>query len=166
MKDVYKWADGGLVRTTIDKMKLALLGEPPAKEEGAKKKKKAAPAPAPAAKVEEEKEEVKTIDITDLIGRDVDTGNSAEHLAKHNAFTGGRVLTRFPPEPNGYLHIGHAKSIRFNFTVAKEYGGDTYVRFDDTNPCKENNEFIDHIKEIVDWLGFKPWKTTASSNYF
>ena len=64
----------------------------------------------------------------------------------------GRVHTRFPPEPNGYLHIGHVKSIRFNFTVAKEYGGDTYLRFDDTNPCKENNEFIDHIKEIVGWL--------------
>ena len=76
------------------------------------------------------------------------------------------ILTRFPPEPNGYLHIGHAKAIRFNFTVAKEYGGLTYLRFDDTNPCKENNEFIDHIHEIVGWLGYKPWKTTASSDYF
>lgn len=159
-----KWADGGLVGQAIDKKKLALLGEAPAKEDG-KKKKKVAPA-APAKKEEAKEEEVKTIDIKDLIGRDVDTGNSSEHLAKHNAFTGGRVMTRFPPEPNGYLHIGHAKSIRFNFTVAKEYGGETYLRFDDTNPCKENNEFIDHIKEIVAWLGFKPWKTTASSDYF
>jgi len=75
-------------------------------------------------------------------------------------------MTRFPPEPNGYLHIGHAKAIRFNFSVAAAYGGETYLRFDDTNPCKENNEFIDHIKEIVDWLGFKPWKITASSDYF
>ena len=75
-------------------------------------------------------------------------------------------MTRFPPEPNGYLHIGHAKAIRFNFTVAKAYGGETYLRFDDTNPCKENNEYIDHIKEIVSWLGFTPWKVTASSDYF
>lgn len=157
MKDVYKWADGGLVRTVVERKKLALLGEAPPKEEGAKKKKvKAEPKPV-AAKTEEKEEEVKTIDIKSLIGRDVNTGNSAEELAKHNAFTKGRVLTRFPPEPNGYLHIGHAKSIRFNFTVAKEYGGETYLRFDDTNPCKENNEFIDHIKEIVDWLGYKPW---------
>ena len=50
--------------------------------------------------------------------------------------------------------------------MAATYGGETYLRFDDTNPCKENNEFIDHIKEIVSWLGFKPWKITASSDYF
>ena len=101
-----------------------------------------------------------------MIGRDVDAGNSAEHLEKHRAVTGGKIMTRFPPEPNGYLHIGHAKAIRFNFTVAKQYDGLTYLRFDDTNPCKENNEYIDHIHEIVGWLGYKPWKTTASSDYF
>ena len=75
-------------------------------------------------------------------------------------------MTRFPPEPNGYLHIGHAKAIRLNFTVAKEYGGYTFLRYDDTNPCKENNEFIDHIADIVNWLGYSPKKTTASSDYF
>ena len=75
-------------------------------------------------------------------------------------------MTRFPPEPNGYLHIGHAKAIRFDFTVAKERGGLTYLRFDDTNPCKENHEFIDHIKKNVAWLGYTPWKITASSDYF
>lgn len=64
------------------------------------------------------------------------------------------------------MHIGHAKAIRFNFTVAKEYGGNTYLRFDDTNPCKENQEFIDHIKEIVSWLGYEPFKISASSDYF
>ena len=76
---------------------------------------------------------------------------------------GIKVMTRFPPEPNGYLHIGHAKAIGFDFTVAAENGGMTYLRFDDTNPCKENHEFIDHIKKNVAWLGYKPWKITASS---
>jgi glutaminyl-tRNA synthetase len=166
MKDHYKWADGGLVRNVIQKKKVDLLGEEkPATGEEKKKKVKAVPAEKP--KTEEKKEEEEpTIDIKQLIGRDVDAGNSAELLAQHRAFTGGKVMTRFPPEPNGYLHIGHAKAIRFNFTVAKEYGGLTYLRFDDTNPCKENNEFIDHINEIVGWLGYKPWKTTASSDYF
>jgi glutaminyl-tRNA synthetase len=167
VNDDFKWADGGVIGQVIDKKKLALLGEPPAREEG-KKKPKAPKEEKPKAeeKKEEVVEEVKTINIKDLIGRDVNAGNTAEQLKRHNDFTGGRVMTRFPPEPNGYLHIGHAKSIRFNFTVAKEYQGDTYLRFDDTNPCKERDEFINHIKEIVGWLGFKPWKTTASSLYF
>ncbi len=105
--------------------------------------------------------------IMDLIGRDCNIGaNSEDHLKQHLAFTGGKIFTRFPPEPNGYLHIGHAKAIRFNFTVAKENGGHTYLRFDDTNPCKENHEFIDHIKQSVAWLGYKPWKVTCTSNYF
>lgn len=106
-------------------------------------------------------------DILDLIGRDCNIGANSERILKaHNDFAKGRILTRFPPEPNGYLHIGHAKAIRFNFTVAKENGGETYLRFDDTNPCKENHEFIDHIKKNVAWLGYKPWKVTASSDYF
>lgn len=56
--------------------------------------------------------------------------------------------------------------MRFNFTVAKENGGETYLRFDDTNPCKENHEFIDHIKKNVEWLGYTPYKITNSSDYF
>ncbi|MBN2497908.1 MAG: glutamine--tRNA ligase/YqeY domain fusion protein [Deltaproteobacteria bacterium] len=67
---------------------------------------------------------------------------------------GGRVATRFPPEPNGYLHIGHAKSICLNFGVAAEYGGICHLRFDDTNPAKESQEYIDSILEDVRWLGF------------
>jgi glutaminyl-tRNA synthetase len=106
-------------------------------------------------------------DIMDLIGRDCNIGaNTKDIIDKHLAFTGGKIMTRFPPEPNGYLHIGHAKAIRFNFTVAKENGGECYLRFDDTNPCKENHEFIDHIKKNVAWLGQKPWKVTYSSDYF
>lgn len=76
------------------------------------------------------------------------------------------VITRFPPEPNGFLHIGHAKSICLNFGVAQEYGGETFLRFDDTNPVKESNEFVESIKRDVAWLGFE-WKAiTHASDYF
>ena len=66
-----------------------------------------------------------------------------------------RIVTRFPPEPNGHLHIGHAKSICLNFGVAAEFGGRTNLRFDDTNPLKENEDFMLAIMEDVRWLGFK-----------
>src|SRR5437870_3519136 len=71
---------------------------------------------------------------------------------KTNKF-GGRVHTRFPPEPNGYLHIGHAKSINLNFGLAAEFGGKCNLRFDDTNPEKEETEYVDSIIEDVRWLG-------------
>ena len=78
----------------------------------------------------------------------------------------GRVLTRFPPEPNGYLHIGHAKSICLNFGLALEYGGQTNLRFDDTNPVKEDVEYVDSIKEDVKWLGFEWANELYASDYF
>ena len=76
------------------------------------------------------------------------------------------VVTRFPPEPNGYLHIGHAKSICLNFGVAEEFGGTTYLRFDDTNPLKESDEFVDAIVRDVQWLGFRWQGPTFASDYF
>jgi glutaminyl-tRNA synthetase len=79
---------------------------------------------------------------------------------------GGRVLTRFPPEPNGYLHIGHAKSICLNFGLAKAYGGATNLRFDDTNPAKEDVEYVDSIREDVQWLGFQWLGEHFASDYF
>ncbi len=76
------------------------------------------------------------------------------------------ILTRFPPEPNGYLHIGHAKSICLNFGLAKKYGGKTNIRFDDTNPTKEDVEYVDSIKEDVKWLGFEWANEFYASDYF
>ena len=65
-----------------------------------------------------------------------------------------KIRTRFPPEPNGYLHIGHAKSICLNFGLARDFGGRCHMRFDDTNPVKEDQEFVDSILESVRWIGF------------
>src|SRR5687768_11865984 len=78
-----------------------------------------------------------------------------------------RVHTRFPPEPNGYLHIGHAKSICLNFGIARDYKGLCNLRFDDTNPTKESQEYIDSIKTDVRWLGFS-WENREyyASDYF
>jgi len=78
----------------------------------------------------------------------------------------GRVLTRFPPEPNGYLHIGHASSICLNFGLALKYGGQTNLRFDDTNPATEETEYVEGIIEDVRWLGFEPSNIFFASNYF
>lgn len=79
---------------------------------------------------------------------------------------GGRVQTRFPPEPNGYLHIGHAKAIALDFGIAKQYGGVCNLRFDDTNPQKEDTEYMDAIKQDIEWLGYKWGNVYYASDYF
>ncbi|MFH1356414.1 MAG: glutamate--tRNA ligase family protein, partial [bacterium] len=78
-----------------------------------------------------------------------------------------KIITRFPPEPNGYLHIGHAKSICLNFGLAKDYQGTCHLRFDDTNPTKEENEYVHSIQEDIKWLGFD-WAQNLyfASDYF
>lgn len=93
--------------------------------------------------------------IRDIIIEDVRAG-------KH----GGRVQTRFPPEPNGYLHIGHAKAIWLDFGLAAEFGGQCNLRFDDTNPSKEETKYVDSIKEDVQWLGFQWDELLYASDYF
>src|SRR5688572_4180507 len=105
----------------------------------------AAPAPAPAP----------SDFIRQIVQADLQSG-------KHT-----RIVTRFPPEPNGYLHIGHAKSICLNFGLAREFGGVCHLRFDDTNPAKEEQEYIDAIKQDVQWLGFQ-WdgEVRYASDYF
>ena len=92
--------------------------------------------------------------IEEIISQDLASGKYAS------------ILTRFPPEPNGYLHIGHAKSICLNFGLAKHFGGKTNLRFDDTNPAKEDIEYVDSIKEDVKWLGFEWAKECYASDYF
>ncbi|CAG8437060.1 2263_t:CDS:2 [Funneliformis mosseae] len=89
-----------------------------------------------------------------------------ELMEQHLKETGGKVFTRFPPEPNGFLHIGHAKAINVNFGYAKAHNGLCYLRYDDTNPEAEEEHYFTSIKEAVEWLGFSPWKITYSSDYF
>ena len=93
--------------------------------------------------------------IHNIIDKDLEAGKN-----------GGKVYTRFPPEPNGYLHIGHAKSICLNFTTAQKYGGKCNLRYDDTNPVKEDVEYIDSIEADVRWLGFEWDKRLWASDYF
>lgn len=93
--------------------------------------------------------------LRDIIAADVEAG-----------LHGGRVVTRFPPEPNGYPHIGHAQSICLNFGLAEEFGGATNLRYDDTNPEAESQEFADALLDAVRWLGFEPAEVRFASDYF
>ena len=102
--------------------------------------------------------------LRNIIERDLEQGTYAGRTfagtpgdAAHHAgqpLDPARIRTRFPPEPNGYLHIGHAKSICLNFGLARDYGGVCHLRFDDTNPEKEEQEYVDAIIDAVKWLGF------------
>lgn len=92
--------------------------------------------------------------------------DSLNNIPLNNKNYDGKVVTRFPPEPNGYLHIGHAKAMYINFTFAKSNNGICYMRFDDTNPCKEKDEYTNSILEDLTWLGHHPCKVTYTSDYF
>ncbi len=94
--------------------------------------------------------------------------NFIEQIVENDLSEGkneGRLQTRFPPEPNGYLHIGHAKAICMDFGVAQKYGGVCNLRFDDTNPQKEDNEYVEAIKEDIQWLGFQWANIYHASDY-
>ncbi|QDT33256.1 glutamine--tRNA ligase/YqeY domain fusion protein [Thalassoglobus polymorphus] len=108
-----------------------------------------------AASDHNETESPKLDFIREIINKDIESG-------KHN----GRVQTRFPPEPNGYLHIGHAKSICLNFGIAQQFNGKCNLRFDDTNPTKEDTEYVDSIQNDVRWLGFEWDALHFTSDYF
>ncbi len=114
--------------------------------------------PTPAT----EEDEIRTQYMNDNTWCAARVEEHAKYMAEHSA----AVTTRFPPEPNGYLHIGHAKSMFLNFGYAKAKGGITILRFDDTNPEKESTEYVNSIKEDVRWLGHKFVKVTYTSDYF
>ena len=92
--------------------------------------------------------------IEEIINKDLASGKTEE------------VITRFPPEPNGYLHIGHAKSLCINFGMKAKYNGKCNLRFDDTNPVKEDEEYVESIKEDIKWLGFEWDQLLFASDYF
>lgn len=182
------WADPKIVKQVIDAKLRELLGERTAaddekpvkkkKEKPAKVEEKAAVvAAAPAQPSEEELnpfsifpsplENLKVhTEVFFSDGRILRPCNTKDILEKHFKVTGGKVFTRFPPEPNGYLHIGHAKAMFVDFGLAKDRDGHCYLRYDDTNPEAEKKEYIDHIEEIVRWMGWKPFKITYTSDYF
>ncbi|XP_021751680.1 glutamine--tRNA ligase, cytoplasmic-like [Chenopodium quinoa] len=180
------WADPKIVKQVVDTKLRELLGErTAADDEKPVKKKKEKPAKAEekavvAAAAPPSEEELNPFSIfpspeenlkvhTEVFFSDgsvLRACNTREVLAKHLKVTGGKVLTRFPPEPNGYLHIGHAKAMFVDFGLAKDRGGHCYLRYDDTNPEAEKKEYIDHIEEIVKWMGWEPFKKTYTSDYF
>ncbi|KMS97404.1 hypothetical protein BVRB_6g155420 [Beta vulgaris subsp. vulgaris] len=180
------WADPKIVKQVVDTKLRELLGErTAADDEKPVKKKKEKPAKveekvlaaAPAQPSEEElnpfsifpppEENLKVLtEVFFSDGSILRACNTREILNKHLKETVGKVRTRFPPEPNGYLHIGHAKAMFVDFGLAKDRGGHCYLRYDDTNPEAEKKEYIDHIEEIVRWMGWEPFKITYTSDYF
>lgn len=183
-----KWADVALIRKELEEQVASLLGpkteedmKPPEKKKKPKKEKKLKEDKKESQDVAIEKPERTdpyafftkpeennmvhtTINFSD--GRVMRVANTAERLQQHLKEVDGKFVTRFPPEPNGYLHIGHAKAMFVDFGLAKRYGGRCYLRFDDTNPEAEKQEYIDHIEDIVSWLGWEPYQITYSSDYF
>ncbi|KAK2635199.1 hypothetical protein Ddye_029991 [Dipteronia dyeriana] len=183
------WADPKIVKQLIDAKMYELLGEKTAADNEKptkKKEKKDKPAKSEEKKIAddalgqpseedlnpylifprpEDNIQVHT-EVPFSDGSVLRCCNTKEMLEKHLKVTGGKVFTRFPPEPNGYLHIGHAKAMFVDFGLAKERGGCCYLRYDDTNPEAEKKEYIDHIEEIVKWMGWEPFKITYTSDYF
>lgn len=181
------WADGKAVKSEVDVQFFDLLGPkteadlaPPPKVD--KKPKEAKKEAAPAQKAKEKTEESDgASSIAELMKNKVHfhapgenfktvgyvvTPNTDRLLKQHLKETKRQVRTRFPPEPNGILHIGHAKAININFGYAAAYNGVCFLRYDDTNPEKEEEKFFVGIRDIVEWLGYKPFQITHSSDYF
>jgi len=170
-----KWASPSLFKPTIDAFLLEYLG--PKDERDTQKPKKSGKKKQANAKKDSKHAES---DLTSGKSHNMFTEGFLGDLHKpgeepqkwsdviqaHRDFIQGHVYTRFPPEPNGFLHIGHSKAIMVNFGFAKYNDGKCYLRFDDTNPEAEDQIYFDSIKRCVKWLGYKPWKITYSSDYF
>ncbi|CAL1677652.1 unnamed protein product [Lasius platythorax] len=191
VRNILKWADGKAVKNEFDIQLLYLLGpktdtdlipvskikQPKDKQTKAKKSEIVKEEQKEA--LNGEKAEAQT--ISELMKNKIHfhkpgenyktegyivTPNTHRLLQEHLKATGGKVITRFPPEPNGILHIGHAKAININFGYAAAHNGICYLRYDDTNPEKEEEKFFIGIREMVEWLGYKPAAVTHSSDYF
>jgi len=176
-----KWADGKAVKNEVDVQVLDLLGPKTVEDtQNAKQAVKVKPVKEKEASPSQAAPQQQDMSILELLrslplhkpgenfkcdGYTV-TPRTAELIKEHLKTTGGKVRTRFPPEPNGILHIGHAKAININFGYAKAHEGDCILRFDDTNPEKEEEKFFVGIQEMVEWLGYKPYRVTHSSDYF
>ncbi|CCH61994.1 hypothetical protein TBLA_0G00450 [Henningerozyma blattae CBS 6284] len=170
-----KWADPRSFKPIIDQEILKVLGPKDErdlvkKKKGGDAKKKGSNGKKNDKKEIEETGPKRTMFNEGFLGDLHKVGENPqafpELMKEHLKITGGKVRTRFPPEPNGYLHIGHSKAIMVNFGYAKYHDGVCYLRFDDTNPEAEAPEYFESIKRMVSWLGFKPWKITYSSDYF
>ncbi|XP_066553764.1 glutamine--tRNA ligase [Amia ocellicauda] len=190
-RSTLKWADGKIIKNEVDMQVLHLLG--PKTEADLEKKAKTPRAKAPEnnnnkRKTKEEEEtlngevklEGKSL-MEQLRGEALKFHKPGENyktegyvvtphtmtlLKQHLDITGGQVRTRFPPEPNGILHIGHAKAINFNFGFAKANDGICFLRYDDTNPEKEEEKYFTGIRDMVEWLGYKPYAVTHASDNF
>ncbi|XP_077301013.1 glutaminyl-tRNA synthetase isoform X2 [Arctopsyche grandis] len=182
------WADGKAVKNEVDVQVLDLLGpKTEADLAPVSKADKKIKTPAPASKKNDNAEKENHVNESDSAPTIHDmmkkvnfhapgdnyktdgyvvTPNTKKLLAAHLKVVGGNARTRFPPEPNGILHIGHAKAININFGYAAAHGGVCYLRYDDTNPEKEEEKFFVGIKDMVDWLGYKPAAVTHSSDNF
>lgn len=171
--DELKFADGKVVSALIRSKVEQLLGPrteadlaKPRKPKKAKPQKPVNPAKKPEDTTAEERDPFEGIP-NKFEARGLSSAeNTPELLEKHREATGGKVVCRFPPEPNGYLHVGHAKAMFIDFGYARKMGGDCVLRFDDTNPTVEKTEYIDAIMEMVKWMGHEPSKVTYSSDYF
>lgn len=167
-----RFADGKIVSALIKEQVESILG--PKTEADLAKPKKTKKPKAPKAPKQETKDTMKQENEDPFAGIPskfearglASAENPPELLEKHREMTGGKIVCRFPPEPNGYLHVGHAKAMFIDFGYAKKMGGDCILRFDDTNPTVEKTEYIDAIKEMVAWMGHEPAKITYSSEYF
>ncbi|XP_039253901.1 glutamine--tRNA ligase-like [Styela clava] len=180
-----KFADGKSIKNEVDIQLLDLLGPKTEADMAPVSKNKKSNNPKPAKNSGDAKSKDVELDDRSLMdqlrgaalcfhkpGENYATENyvvtpkTMDLLKEHLSLTGGQVRTRFPPEPNGILHIGHAKAINFNFGYAKANDGICFLRYDDTNPEKEEEKFFRGILDMVQWLGYSPYKITHASDYF
>ncbi|XP_061635045.1 glutamine--tRNA ligase [Phyllopteryx taeniolatus] len=188
VRSALKWADGKVLKNEVDMQVLHLLG--PKTEADLEKKSKPQKNKAENEVKTKKEEVVLKGEATAVEGKSlmeqlrgealkfhksgenyktegyVVTPNTMNLLKKHMELFAGQIRTRFPPEPNGILHIGHAKAINFNFGYAKANNGICFLRYDDTNPEKEEEKYFTAIKDMVEWLGYTPYAVTHASDNF